>query len=176
VSQGPTYITSVGLEYSINTPSDVDSQRKEEFEALQAIYSVPSKTDSLEIIKVDEFTSSPLMLSVCVPSKYPLEPPTFVIQSCGIGVSRMQIFQLQMSLNDIAQTKVAEMILFDLTEETREFASRLRGDLTVAQKEEEQEEEEELYLYMSPYAKAELCGTSLFRTFLWTVMLTLFPR
>jgi hypothetical protein len=157
----------------------MDSQRKEEFEVLQAIYGVPSNTESLEITRKDEsftFTSSPLKLVVHITPKYPQEPPTFVVHSCGIGVSRMQIFQFQMLLNDIAETKVAEMILFDLTEETREFASQLRGDLSAAQTEEEQEEEDKLYLYMSPYANAERSGMSLFRSSLRTLLISILIR
>jgi hypothetical protein len=126
----------------------------EELECLQAIY-WGSQHESLELqpsldpssstlpLRI-KFSSYPVLLSFTLPSEYPQKGPQNIrIDSQGIGMSRLQMFELEMRMESVIFQKAGEILLFDLTSEICDFAARVRGDIYLGPLEDEQEGEEE---------------------------------
>jgi hypothetical protein len=133
--------------------SDV-SALLEELECLQAIYAdSPHETldldtpidlsfDSLSV----KFTSTPVLLRFNLPPGYPKESPTDLhVDSLGIGMSRLQLFEMQLRLGSIIEARQGELLLFDLTDEVCAFAAGLRGDICDTIGEEDDDDDDEEY-------------------------------
>ncbi|KAG6917221.1 hypothetical protein DXG01_003335 [Tephrocybe rancida] len=123
------------------------SEREEELLIIQSIYCDAYNTfeavDDTHFI----FRSVPIVLSLKLPLSYP-DPshlPEISLDSDGLGVSKLQMFQLQMRLDSILQSKPDEPVLFELTEETREFTEGLRDDIKISYEEEEEDVDEDMY-------------------------------
>jgi hypothetical protein len=127
----------------------------EELECLRAIYA-QSPHDFLEFEEPAsdlsgnmfsfsvKFSSFPVSLSFKLPKEYPEESPSDThIDSQGVGMSRLQLFELRLRLGSVMAEKRGELVLFDLTDEVCDFAARVRGDIYDAIDDEEDEEEEE---------------------------------
>ncbi|GLB45088.1 hypothetical protein LshimejAT787_1901660 [Lyophyllum shimeji] len=125
--------------------SQQQQQREEELLSVQSIYCDAYNTFEALDETHFRFRSVPIVLSITLPLSYP--DPTQLLEvtvdSDGLGVSPLQIFQLRMRLESIVQSKPDEPVLFDLTEETREFTEALREDVRVCLEEEDEEQEEE---------------------------------
>ncbi|KAG6826304.1 hypothetical protein H0H92_000390, partial [Tricholoma furcatifolium] len=121
------------------------SQREEELLIIHSIYCDRYNTfDSIDGTHFI-FRSVPVVLAITLPVTYP-DPshlPEISLDSDGLGISKLQMFQLEMRLNAILQSKPDEPVLFELTEETREFTEGLRDDIRACL--EGDEEEEEIY-------------------------------
>ncbi|KAF8070035.1 hypothetical protein FPV67DRAFT_1667930 [Lyophyllum atratum] len=118
-------------------------ERDEELLSLQSIYcDVFNAFEAVDDTHF-RFRSVPIVLSIMLPLSYP-DPshvPEISIDSEGLGVSKLQMFQLRMRLEAILQDKPGEPLLFELTEETREFTDGLREDVRMCLEEEEEEED-----------------------------------
>lgn len=110
------------------------SEREEEILSVQSIYCDAYNTFEVVDSTHFRFRSEPIVLSITLSLSYPgpSHSPEISIDSEGLGVSRLQIFQLQMQLETIIESKPDEPVLFDLTEETREFTEGLRDDIRVS--------------------------------------------
>ncbi|KAF8876772.1 hypothetical protein CPB84DRAFT_381179 [Gymnopilus junonius] len=118
-------------------------QRDDELLSVQAIYCDAFNTfEAVDSIHF-RFHSSPIVLSIMLPLAYPnpLQIPEISIDSEGLGVSRLQMFELRMRLESILQDKPGEPVLFELTEETREFTESLRDDVRMSLEEVFDEED-----------------------------------
>ncbi|KAG6832852.1 hypothetical protein H0H87_000206 [Tephrocybe sp. NHM501043] len=118
------------------------SAREEELLIIRSIYCDAYNTfntvDDTHFI----FRSVPIALSLTLPLTYP-DPsylPEISLDSDGPEVNKLQLFELQMRLDSILHSKPDEPVLFELTEETREFTESLRNDITTCFDEEEEEE------------------------------------
>lgn len=116
----------------------VSCAQLEELVCLQAIYAdSPHDTLDLEtppdssLISVSvNFTSFPVLLRFNLPNDYPKEPPADIrVDGLGIGMSRLQLFEMQLRLGSIIEAQQGEPVLFDLTDEVCAFAAGLRGDM-----------------------------------------------
>lgn len=125
------------MSFNRETASGV-STHLEELECLQAIYtdsphdtlSVEARPDSSLISLSIKFTSFPVSLTFNLPPDYPKECPTDLrVDSLGIGMSRLQLFEMQLRLGLVIAAKRGEPVLFDLTDEVCAFAAGLRGDI-----------------------------------------------
>ncbi|KAF8876771.1 hypothetical protein CPB84DRAFT_1966496 [Gymnopilus junonius] len=125
----------------------MSSVHREELLSLQAIYCDAFNTFEMVDDTHFRFHSSPIVLSVMLPLSYPdpLQIPEISIDSEGLGVSRLQMFELRMRLETILQDKPGEPVLFELTEETREFTESIRDDVRMSLDAEAFDEEEEEY-------------------------------
>ncbi|KAF5385950.1 hypothetical protein D9615_002665 [Tricholomella constricta] len=123
-------------------------EREEELLVVQAIYCDPFNTFEAVDDTHFRFHSVPIVLSITLPLTYPdpLQQPEISIDSEGLGVSQLQMFQLRMRLEAILQSKPDEPVLFELTEETREFTEGLRDDVKVCLEEEEEDVVEDDWL------------------------------
>ncbi|KAG6843713.1 hypothetical protein H0H93_000307, partial [Arthromyces matolae] len=125
--------------------------REEEIEVIRSIY-----CDAVDIFEtVDDthfiFRSHPVVLFLTLPLSYPdstSQSLEIMLDSEGLGISRLQLFELQMRLDTIIQSKPDEPVLFELFEETREFTQGLRQDIETYLEEEEEEIDEDIYADM----------------------------
>ncbi|KAG6916106.1 hypothetical protein DXG01_008379 [Tephrocybe rancida] len=100
----------------------------DELAAIQSIYSdILSSLSEMQF----KFSCPPIVLSFYVPLSYPNCPSSDLnisIDSDGLGVSRAQMSGLKLRLAGIVNSKPGEAVLFELLEETREYAGGLRTD------------------------------------------------
>ncbi|KAG5649922.1 hypothetical protein H0H81_001485 [Sphagnurus paluster] len=148
-------------------------EREEELFSVQAIYNDDFNTFEALDETHFRFRSVPIVLSIVVPLAYP-DPahlPEITIESDGLGVSHLQMFQLRMRLEAIIQNKCHEPVLFDLTEETREFTEGLRDDVKLCLEEEEEDENEEWVDY-SPNDDKRITDTATVQSHMGALTLT----
>ncbi|KAG6917220.1 hypothetical protein DXG01_003334 [Tephrocybe rancida] len=124
------------------------SEREEELLIIQSIYCDAYNTFEAVDDTHFVFRSVPVVLFLTLPLSYPdpSHSPEISLDSDGLGVSRLQMFQLQLRLDSILQSKPGEPVLFELTEETREFTEGLRDDIKIAFEEEEENVYADMYV------------------------------
>lgn len=119
---------------------------------MQAIYCDAFNTFEVVDDTHFRFRSVPVVLCIMLPLTYPgpAELPKISIDSNGLGISRLEMSHLHTRLEAVLQHKPDQPVLFDLTEETREFTEGLREVIRASLEEGETETEREDYNINEP--------------------------